>query len=171
MTDAPTKRNGPWYTHPWVWFIIIVPVASVALSFTMLYVAVSNKDSDVRDDWYKDKKAIRQDFRRDDLAASLQLQSEIAIQGQQVTVKLLSAGMLPQSATPATLNLLLSHPTDEKKDIRLVLKQGATATEYSAVFAAPPSGRFYVELGCPVWRLKDMAEFPQTALTLKPPAR
>ncbi len=115
MTDAPTKRNGPWYTHPWVWFIIIVPVASVALSFTMLYVAVSNKDSDVRDDWYKDKKAIRQDFRRDDLAASLQLQSAIAIQGQQVTVKLLSEGMLPQSATPATLNLLLSHPTDEKR--------------------------------------------------------
>ncbi len=52
-----------------------------------------------------------------------------------------------------------------------MLKQGATATEYSAVFATPPSGRFYVELGCPVWRLKDMAEFPQTALTLKPPAR
>ena len=57
MTD--TVDNKPWYKHPWLWFLIAIPVVSVTLSFTMLFVALNHKDSEVEGDWRKNKKAIQ----------------------------------------------------------------------------------------------------------------
>lgn len=166
MTTAGTTPSAPWYKHPWVWFIIIIPVVSVVLSFTMLYVAVVNKDSEVKDDWYKDKKAVTQDFHRDNTATLLELKAAVSFRDNGIVATLSSPGMLPDQATPDTLSLLLSHPTDVKKDIQITLNR-ASPGQYTGTLPAPVKGRYYVELGCQAWRLKETGFFPTDTVALK----
>ncbi|HEX5277106.1 MAG TPA: FixH family protein [Fluviicoccus sp.] len=164
MTAESSKTKNLWYRNPWVWFIIFIPVFTVGLSFSMLYVAVENKDSEVKDDWYKDKKAIRQDFSRDNLATALGINAVITVSGQNFAVKLQSAGMLPAAAMPEKLELMLSHPTDVRKDIRVELARQADG--YAGVIPASVEGRYYLEIGCKDWRLKDVIVLPTSGLTV-----
>ncbi|RZU47202.1 hypothetical protein EV700_1597 [Fluviicoccus keumensis] len=164
MTVEPQKKANIWYTNPWVWLIIFIPVFTVGLSFSMLYVAVQNKDSEVKDDWYSQKKAIRQDFSRDNLATALAISTEITVTGKSLRVQLRSPGPLPPAATPEKLQLVLSHPTDIKKDLKAELvRQGEV---YVGNLPAIPVGRYYIEIGCKDWRLKDVVALPTDTLTI-----
>ena len=164
MTAETSRKANLWYRNPWVWFIIFIPVFTVGLSFSMLYVAVENKDSEVKDDWYKDKKAIRQDFSRDNLATALGINAVISISGQTIAVQVQAPGLLPAAATPEKLELMLSHPTDIKKDIRAELvRQGEG---YAGTLPVVAEGRYYLEIGCKDWRLKDSIVLPAATLTI-----
>lgn len=167
MTADNTTRSAPWYKHPWVWFIIIVPVFSVALSFWLLYTAIVNKDPDVRDDWYKDKRAINQDLSRDSLAMSLNLQADLTSQGQTVNIAITSPGPLPEGILPPALNLVLSHPTAQERDIHAVLARTPDG-RYAGSLPSLPEGRYYLELGSKQWRLKETVSFPAERITLQP---
>ncbi len=164
MTAENTAASAPWYKHPWLWFVIFVPVFTIALCFSLLYVAVVNKDPDVRDDWYKDKKAINQNLSRDNLAIALKLQGEVSFAGQEVGVTVSSQGSLPDGVLPAELDLVLSHPTDQKRDIHTELK--LNGNRYIGTMAVQPTGRYYLELGCQTWRLKETVTFPASTVSL-----
>ncbi|MFT4810576.1 MAG: hypothetical protein ACI9LX_003944, partial [Paraglaciecola sp.] len=47
-----------WYKQFWPWFLIIVPLTSMVLSFTMMNLAFTGKDSMVIDDYYKEGRVI-----------------------------------------------------------------------------------------------------------------
>ena len=47
-----------WYKQFWPWFLIIVPLTSMVLSFTMMNLAFTGEDSMVIDDYYKEGRAI-----------------------------------------------------------------------------------------------------------------
>jgi hypothetical protein len=55
----------------------MIPVVSVILSFTMLWVAVVNKDPEVEGNWHKNRKAIEQDFSRDNYASALTITARL----------------------------------------------------------------------------------------------
>lgn len=164
MTVENQADTAPWYKHPWLWFIIFVPVFTVVLSFSLLYVAVVNKDPDVRDDWYKDKKAINQNLSRDNLAIALKLQGEVSFKEQEVEVTVSSLGALPEGALPPELDLVLSHPTDQKRDIHTELN--LNGNRYIGKMAVQPTGRYYLELGCKTWRMKEAITFPVSTVSL-----
>ena len=63
----------PWYRHPWLWFVIAIPTVAVSLSLCFVYLAVVNRDTVVRDDWYEDGKTINNSFTRDEAALKLGL--------------------------------------------------------------------------------------------------
>ena len=67
---ANADVEKPWYRQFWPWFLIALPAISVVAGLSTLTIAVLNQDSLVRDDWYKDGKAINQSLARDDAAAS-----------------------------------------------------------------------------------------------------
>lgn len=166
MTD--TVENKPWYKHPWLWFLIAVPVVSVALSFTMLFVALDNKDAEVEGDWRKNKKAIQENFNRENYASALSITALLTINNNQLTVKISSPYPLDKDALPAQLNVLFSHPTHEDKDIRLQLNQQAQG-EYQVDISQAISGRYYLDISTSVWRLKETVEMPLVApITVKP---
>ena len=75
----------------------------------MLWVAVTNKDPEVQDDWYKDKKAVRQDFARDEYASALSIQAQYVHTGKAVKFVINSNYDLNSNALPATLTLAFSH--------------------------------------------------------------
>ena len=101
MQESLKPDAKPWFHNPWVWFLILIPTTSICLSFTMLWVAVTNKDPEVQDDWYKDKKAVRQDFARDEYASALSIQAQYVHTGKAVKFVINSNydTQLTQSAT------------------------------------------------------------------------
>lgn len=42
--------SRPWYKEPWPWIIISIPLASVIMGFTTLYLAITNPDHLVVED-------------------------------------------------------------------------------------------------------------------------
>jgi len=166
MTD--TVDNKPWYKHPWLWFLIAIPVVSVTLSFTMLFVALDNKDSEVEGDWRKNKKAIQENFNRENYASALSINALLSVNGNQLTVKISSPYPLDKDALPKQLNVIFSHPTHENKDLRLVLNQQNNG-DYQTTIGQEISGRYYLDVNTTVWRLKETIEMPLVApLTVKP---
>lgn len=165
MSDAISK---PWYKHPWLWFLIAVPVISVILSFSMLFVALDNKDPEVEGDWHKNKKAIQENFDREHYASALSIQAQLNTQNQLLMVKIVSPYALDKDALPSKINVIFSHPTHENKDLRLVLEQ-QTDGSYSTSLNHTLTGRYYLDINTKVWRLKEMVEMPLTqAITINP---
>lgn len=157
--SATPETVKPWYKHPWVWFLIIIPVISLILSFSMLWVAIKNKDSEVTDDWYTKGKAVSQDFHRDNYATALTISADLSLSDKLAKVVVNSKYKLDDKALPASLTLDFSHPTDSKKDLTLLLQKQADGS-YQAAIDKPLDGRYYVTLSTAEWRLKDMLFLP-----------
>ncbi len=163
-----TVENKPWYKHPWLWFVIAIPVVSLILSFTMLSVALTNKDSEVEGDWHKNKKAIQENFNRENYASALSINAVLSMNGNTLLVKISSPYPLDKDALPKQLNVIFSHPTHQDKDVRLQLTQQANG-EYSGTMSQPLTGRYYLDVNTSVWRLKETIEMPLVApFTVKP---
>lgn len=163
-----TVDNKPWYKHPWLWFVIAIPVVSLILSFTMLFTALTHKDSEVEGDWRKNKKAVQENFHRETYASALSIEAIVTINNQQITVQISSPHQLDTDALPKQLNLVFAHPTHENKDLRLVLNQQANGL-YQTTTPQTLTGRYYLDINTSVWRLKETIEMPLVApLTVKP---
>lgn len=158
----------PWYKYPWVWVLIAIPIISIILSFSMLWTAISHKDAEVDDDWYKKGKAVTQDFARDDYASALTLSANFSIEANNAIISMVSPYNLDQNTLPATLTLAFSHPTDAKRDLTLTLQKQADG-RYIGALNQSLSGRYYLTLSSAVWRLKDSVFLPlATPLTIQP---
>ena len=127
-----------------------------------------NKDPEVQDDWYKDKKAVRQDFARDEYASALSIQAQYSHTGKAVKFVINSTYNLDSNALPATLTLAFSHPTDSKRDLSTVLQKQDDGS-YTTTLDRELTGRYYLTLSNTVWRLKDMVFLPfSEPITIKP---
>lgn len=153
----------PWYRQFWPWFIIALPASAVVAGLTTVAIAVHNQDSVVRDDWYKEGKAINQDLARDAQATALGIAATIALDELtgEVSIRLQQA---PGSAMPAQLALYFQHPTKAEADQQLVLARHGEG--YRGQLPRGLQGRFHVELGTPEWRLLGTREFPVASFTL-----
>lgn len=156
MTDS-----SPAHRQLWFWLIWVIPAIAVVASITVIVLAFSNQDSVVRDDWYKEGKAINQNIARD--TAAQRLDQQAAIHLDDVTGEILAT--LKQASTEDHLTLVLSHPTQIEHDQTLTLKRNEEG-RYIGHLSQALEGRFYVELGTPEWRLRSEQEFPLTDFTL-----
>lgn len=121
--------STPWYRQFWPWFIIALPSCVVLASFVTLFIAVTNRDSLVKDNYYKEGLAINTDLREVKLAKDLGLKATITTNRESKMIKLVleSSQQLP----PARMLLLkFIHPFDEKLDLELALQQyGVTSSD------------------------------------------
>lgn len=165
--EAETGKDvvvKPWYRQFWPWFIIALPATSVVAGLSTLGIAIRNQDSLVRDDWYKDGKAINQSLERDNVAKAHAITAELKIDNITgeigVTLSAAAGFKLPQSLT-----LNLSHPTLASQDQTLTLLRHADG-QYHGVLKQGLRGRYYLELSTPEWRLNSSRDFPLDKLTL-----
>jgi hypothetical protein len=164
MTTLAPPQPRPWYRHAWVWFILGLPATVVVAGLTTVGIAVVHQDSVVRDDWYKDGKAINQSIARDVAAETYDLAAAVAVDALtgDVTVDLRHGdGFTP----PATLTLLFAHPTQAAADqtVALTRRQG----RYHGQLQRELAGRYHLELGAPDWRLRGSRTLPQAQLELR----
>jgi hypothetical protein len=164
QTDSTVTTGKPWYRQFWPWFLIALPAISVVAGLTTLAIAIRNQDSLVRDDWYKDGKAINQSLARDGEASRLGVSAELQMDAVTGEISALISG----SATlhlPPSVTLSLSHPTLAEQDQTTVLSQQQDG-QYRGILQHGPQGRYYIEMGTPDWRLRSTRDFPLDKLTL-----
>lgn len=161
-TESPLPK--PWYRQFWPWFIMALPATAVVAGLTTVGIAVVNQDSVVRDDWYKEGKAINQSLERDSVATRLGLAADVKLDDLtgEVRVQLRQRG---DAALPEQLTLYFQHPTQAGADqqLKLTRRDG----EYRGQLPHALQGRFYVELGTPEWRLLGNREFPLAEFALR----
>lgn len=114
QTDAMVK---PWYSHRWPWLLMIGPVAVIVAGIATTWIAFTQADALVVDDYYKQGKAINQDLRRDRAAAAMGMSVSLRYDpaNGRLSGRLLSPGQ--PVAGPVRIDLI--HPTRPAMDIVL----------------------------------------------------
>jgi len=154
MSSAPFV---PWYRHPWLWFVIAIPAIAVSFSLYFVYIAVVNRDSVVRDDWYEDGKSINNSFSRDEAALKLGLGAKLVLDAVTGEVLLTLSAKAPVEAPSIELNFV--HSTQTARDQKLTL-QRLMGNSYRGQLSQPLEGVFQVELSTPDWRLAGTRRLP-----------
>jgi len=154
------KSQQPWYKHRWPWLLMLGPAVVVVAGVYTTYLAFSQPDALVVDDYYKQGKAINQDLSRDRAAASMEL--EAMLRYDPANGKL--AGSIASHKQPlaGTLHVTLVHSTQPLKDLKLLVQadqQGRFAVSLPMLDIA--RWRVQIEGEQRDWRLSGEWMWPQ----------
>lgn len=131
MQPSPLHDSDcePWYRQFWPWFLIVLPGTVVVASIATLIIAVTGSDDLVVDEYYKDGLAINRQLKREERARNRGYRANVAVGEEQVVVV--------TEALPAVaeLRLLLSHPMEADRDIRIDLRRSGPE-RYAATLPA-----------------------------------
>lgn len=117
-----------WWKEPMIWLVAGLPAIAVVASIATYFIAADKPDPLVNAGYHKEGMAPGKDTSREERAVALAIVGELAI--QQGEARLTLRGRL--DAMPASLELLLLHPTLADQDVRLQLKD-----QGRGVYAAP----------------------------------
>jgi len=152
VTSTETVR--PWYTHFWLWFIILLPASVVVAGIITVIIAFENADSLVADNYYKEGLAINQLIARDKAATQLLLNADLDIDELIGELHVSLTGNL--SVQPEVLHMAWIHPTSKQRDFSLKLRKTISG-QYLGQLEDQISGRWYLEISAlepTPWRLK-----------------
>ena len=136
----------PWYKQFWPWFLISILVFAVVIGMGLLYVSLLNPDSMVRDNYYKEGRAINMHMGRDQAASEMNLRAQFSIDELTGDVTLQLDGDLQQY--PPRLLLELMSPTHAERDRSVELRH-VSAALYTGQMPSSIQGRHYVDLSDP----------------------
>ena len=155
-----------WYKQFWPWFLIVVPLTSMVLSFTMMNLAFNGEDSMVIDDYYKEGRSINLKIQKLQQAKNLNISTKTRVFSDYVEVTFVTG--VPDSGEALTLDFF--HSTQEFKDFSVTLLRDANGI-YRAPLASDVSGKWQLSLH-PFdenWKIQKVVSLPQTnAFDLKP---
>ena len=123
MTQA-INLETKWYKQFWPWFLIFLPASAVIASIATIILATNNADSLVVDDYYKKAMQINRDLSKIEYAKKVGLVGDLSFNSNQIAL-VIKAQKDSISFAPV-LNLMLIHPTDSNKDIRINLIEKQT---------------------------------------------
>jgi hypothetical protein len=134
------------------------PFAVIIASFISAWYAVTTSDGLVSDDYYKQGMAAGETLAKNRHAEELGIAASLRLKADSVTVRL--TGPKADAAMPATLSVMLSHPTRAGLDQKSVLKR--TGEAYTGVLHLPASGHWLVliEDEAKTWRLMGSVVLP-----------
>ncbi|GGC88776.1 FixH family protein [Halopseudomonas salina] len=149
---------APWYKQFWPWFLIGILVFAVVIGLGLLFISIAYQDSMVRDNYYKEGRAINMHLGRDKMASDLDLAASFTIDEMTGEVSLTLTGDLPSQ--PSALQFDLISPSHADRDRVIVLNRVAE-NAYAGQMPERIEGRHYVDLSDPArpgeagWRLTD----------------
>jgi hypothetical protein len=148
-----------WYSEPWVWLLIALPMAAVVSGVLILWLAIKTNDGLVVDDYYERGKEINLDLARDKAALRRGVNATISLESAANAVNIRLGAMA--GGWPAHLRFSLLHPTRAGLDKVLDLVHAGSGY-YRGTLAAPTQGHWYVLLEADDWRLFGTLHVPQT---------
>lgn len=155
-----------WYKQFWPWFLIIVPLTSMILSFTMMNLAFTGEDSMVIDDYYKEGRAINLKIQKLQQAQNLNISTKTQVFSDYVEVIFISGE--PENGEALTLDFF--HSTQKFKDFSVTLFRDANGV-YRAPLTEDILGKWQLSLH-PFnenWKIQKVVSLPQTSpFDLKP---
>ncbi|WP_299074289.1 FixH family protein [uncultured Paraglaciecola sp.] len=155
QSDSPKV----WYKQFWPWFLIIVPLTSMVLSFTMLNFAFNSEDSMVIDDYYKEGKGINLQIQKLQQAKVLNIATKTHVSADSVTVTFTSGA--PTSGEALLLEFF--HSTQEFKDFSVTLLRDAKGV-YRGPLSNDIAGKWKLSLHPydASWKIQKIVALPQT---------
>ena len=155
-----------WYKQFWPWFLIVVPLTSMVLSFTMMNFAFNSEDSMVIDDYYKEGRGINLKIQKLQQAKTLNISTKTQVFSDYVEVTFFSGA--PEKGEALVLDFF--HSTQKFKDFSVTLLRDANGT-YRAPFTADITGKWQLSLH-PMdenWKIIKVVSLPQSnPFELKP---
>ncbi|MGK0304750.1 MAG: hypothetical protein ACI8UG_000493 [Gammaproteobacteria bacterium] len=155
-----------WYKQFWPWFLIIVPLTSMVLSFTMMNLAFTGKDSMVIDDYYKEGRGINLKIKKLQQARSLNISTKTQVFADYVEVIFISGE--PENGEALILDFY--HSTQKFKDFSVTVLRDANGV-YRAPLTDNMLGKWQLSLH-PFngdWKIQKVVSLPQTnPFDLKP---
>jgi len=147
----------PWWKEPMVWLVAGLPATAVIASFTSYYIAATNIDPLVSLDNPKFGVAPDNEIARERRAAALGIVGEMVLAERNISLKL--SGRL--NTMPATLELMLLHPTQAELDVRIQL-QGDGRGEFAGRLSEELLGswQWVLEPSDHLWRLAGSLILP-----------
>lgn len=135
--------HSPWYQHLWPWIIIAALGTSVAMTLTMVTIAVQHPDNLVSDNYYEAGKGINRSLDRELLAEELGARATVHLDELTGEVDLRLQGR----SQPETLEFNLISPTQPEKDRKVTLRRSdAEPGRYVGTLVDIVQGRRFVEL-------------------------
>lgn len=158
-TDDTLERL--WWKEPMVWLVAGLPIVAVIASFTTYYIAADKPDTLVNAGYHKEGMAPSKDTALDDRAVALSVSADLALNDGIAKLKLNGQFQSP----PASLQLLLLHPTQSNQDVVVPFK-GVGMGQYTGVISAGIIGKRQWIL-MPIdnaWRLSGELMLPMTSV-------
>lgn len=170
-------QTKPWYQHPMVWLVVGIPLWSVVAGTTFIYIALSDANDVVKDNYYKEGLAINMSLEQDAAAKALNLQATVEVKDETRLLVKLDNGFGPY------IRLSLYHNSDNDFDTHGAMAQvrsDETGAWYQYQLPQAINGRWYIELSGTDsgeqasqkqldWRLHQRVDFPlDSPAVLKP---
>tara|TARA_R110000868_G_scaffold177969_6_gene417287 strand:+ start:3932 stop:4465 length:534 start_codon:yes stop_codon:yes gene_type:complete len=140
------NQIAPWYKQFWAWFVIAILAFAVFIGLGLLFIAMLNPDSLVRDNYYTEGKAINMYLGRDHMARDLNVTANFDIDEVTGDISMQLQGDF--AAMPRSLTLDLISPAHASKDRAITLRQIKDNT-YTGQLEQQIEGRRYIELSDP----------------------
>ena len=157
-----TEQKKEWYRHPMVWMVIAIPLSAVIVGSIMFTLSVTTFDGLVEDDYYKKGKEINQVLERDEFALENGISALVKID-EQTGIITISLSSDTEYAFPERMGLSLLHPTQSRKDVKLLLSKGPDGRYFTELLQALSDGRWYFRISEPNWRLQKLIQWPNEA--------
>jgi uncharacterized protein len=140
----------PWYREPWPWILAAGPAAVVVAGIITTVLAVTSFDGLVADDYYKQGLAVNRELGREARARALGVTASVQFSPDRRKVRVLLVG-----AEPASLRLMLVHPTLKGEDQAVALAAISAGVFEGAMRAPAGSHHLHLKLedGEGRWRL------------------
>lgn len=163
MTGSSPKYR--WYQVPIVWMVVGIPLFSIVVTLSIVWISIETFDGVVVDDYYRKGLEINRQLARDRNANSISLVASASIADDQLRFELRSNSNGPW---PDSLELGFYHPTVSNRDVLVTLVH-----EGSGLYSAEPPqlayGKWNVMTGTETWRLKGTLFHPaEGGFSLKP---
>ncbi|ABZ76760.1 conserved hypothetical protein [Shewanella halifaxensis HAW-EB4] len=110
----------PWYKQFWPWFLIILPLCAVVASINLFWVAFTNQDPLVTEEYYKEGKGINIDLRK--IKQAKQLGMNYLLEFDDKYVEISQQG---GENYLAALSVSFYHPTLEERDFSQIVTADA----------------------------------------------
>jgi hypothetical protein len=155
-----------WYKQFWPWFLIVLPLTSMVLSFSMLNLAFNSEDSMVIDDYYKEGRGINLKIQKLQQAKILNISTKVQVFSDYVEVVFISSAL--KNGEAITLDFF--HSTQKFKDFSVTLLRDANGI-YRAPLTRDVLGKWKLSLH-PFdnnWKIQKVVSLPQSKpFDLKP---
>ncbi|WP_374349434.1 FixH family protein [Chitinimonas sp.] len=143
-----------WQKQPILWLFIGLLVVTVLACIWLFWIAAKTNDGLVSDHYYEDGKAISQEVKQDQLAASLGLSAQIMIGNDGQAVHVL---MMPTTQQPDVLKLRFAHPTRSGKDQQVQMRRDGSGMYVAQLPEKLAAQRWLMQIEAQGWRLQSEA--------------
>lgn len=149
-THTTPHKIEPWYQQFWPWFLIMLPACVVCAGITTVIIASRGADDLVADDYYKNGLSINRQIEKQQRAEHEGISASLVYSSGVVT-----ATFTGTEIKAAQLDLLLSHPLEADRDVKLTLLRTAANTfQVNATVSGNTSWHWILQNRHePIWRL------------------